>query len=132
MVQTDNANLIHEKDNLEDLNSQMANKFQELQTQLDSEVVAKQETKSQLDSSKTKLKSLQQNYESLVSNQGDSQPLIQVCIIYSWFVCLYSVCLHSVCLHSVCLHSVCLHLFVYIQFCLLFRNVIKPKPNVIC
>ena len=35
------------------------------------------ETKSQLENSKMKLKSLQQNYESLVSNQGDSQPLIQ-------------------------------------------------------
>ena len=77
MVQTDNSNLIHEKDHLEDVKNQMASKFQELQNQLDSEVAANQETKSQLESSKMKLKSLQQNYDSLVSNQGDSQPLIQ-------------------------------------------------------
>ena len=77
MVQSDNANLIHEKDTIEAQNNQMANKCQELQIQLDSEVAGNQETKSQLENSKMKLKSLQQNYESLVSNQGDSQPLIQ-------------------------------------------------------
>merc|ERR1712062_776497 len=77
MVQTDNSNLIHEKDHLEDVKNQMASKFQELQNQLDSEVAGNQETKSHLENSKMKLKSLQQNYESLVSNQGDNQPLIQ-------------------------------------------------------
>ena len=77
MVENDNASLREDRDNLEALNEKMIQDLENVKVQLDTELAGNSDLKTQLESSGTKLKRLQQSYDSLVSTQGDSQPLIQ-------------------------------------------------------